>query len=386
MNYRVVCRVFLIGMVATASLIAAEQAPANGGFKPRATIEVRGEYRYITSNGIPDHEPGKFPNPGNPNVISEQKYEFRVPVAPKLGESGRRAGPMLFGVALNGVPFDPGTAETWNGNFQWRFEAITGGINLGLDKSNAHVQPGGKYHYHALPTGLIDRISVEKQKMVLVGYAADGFPIYSQYGYNDPKDVKSGVRKMKGSYKTKDGNRPADAPPGKYDGRFAADWEYVKGLGDLDECNGRVGATAEYPDGIYHYYITEDYPFIPRQFKGEPDASFAKRDGPPGGGRGPGGRQGGGPPGGPGFGPPRGGPGGPGGPPPGERNGDFGGPGQQPPPLEKRDAAPEKPDPEKMLEHAAKLMEEAKRLTDDAAKLKAQSAPCPKAPDEKKDK
>ena len=321
------------------------------GFKPKSTIEIRGDYRFITSNGVPDHQPGAFPNPGNPNTISEQKYEFRVPLHPKAAETPSIVrGPVLFGVALNGVPFDPGTAEVWNGNREWRYEALTGGLNLGLDSSNGHVQPGGKYHYHALPTGMIDRIAVDKQKMVLVGYAADGFPIYSQYGYTDPNDVKSGVKKMKASFKIKDGERPAGAPPGKYNGNFAADWEYVKGLGDLDECNGRVGVTPDYPEGTFHYYITEDYPFVPRNFKGETDASFRKNDmGGPGGPGGPGRR-------GPGFGPPPRGP-------------DFG----LPPPGGVPPSDP--PTREQLLARAKQLSDEAKRLTDEAEKLKE---PAPK--------
>jgi YHYH protein len=76
----------------------------------------------------------------------------------------------------------------------------------------------------------------------------------------------------------------------------------VKGAGDLDECNGRVGVTPEFPGGTYHYYLTSDFPFIPRLYRGTPDSSF-ERHGPPGGPNG--GRPGGGRP-----------PGGPGGPPP----------------------------------------------------------------------
>jgi hypothetical protein len=267
-------------------------------FNNHVSIEVRGEYRYIVANGIPDHQTGDFPNRHNPNSISEQKYEFRMPLHPKVAEKPTPAfGPSLFGVALNGVPFDPGTAEMWNNDPAWRIEAMTGHIDLGIDQSNAHVQPNGAYHYHALPTGMIDKISVDKQKMLLVGYAADGFPIYSQYGYNDPNDLKSGVRKMKSSYRLKEGVRPG-GPGGKYDGKFTSDFEYVKGLGDLDECNGRTGVTPEYPQGSYHYYITEEFPIIARMHRGEPDPSFQKRG--PGPGRG----LGRGPPGGPGFGPP----------------------------------------------------------------------------------
>lgn len=51
-------------------------------------------------------------------------------------------------------------------------------------------------------------------------------------------------------------------------GTFTQDYEYVAGLGDLDECNGRFGVTPEHPEGIYHYYITDTFPFIQRCVKG----------------------------------------------------------------------------------------------------------------------
>ena len=48
------------------------------------------DYRVIRSNGIPDHEPGKFPNRRNPNTISEQDYEFYVPLKPEVNEKPTR--------------------------------------------------------------------------------------------------------------------------------------------------------------------------------------------------------------------------------------------------------------------------------------------------------
>jgi hypothetical protein len=30
---------------------------------------------------------------------------------------------------------------------------------------------------------------------------------------------------------------------------------------DLDECRGRVGATPEFPDGVYHYHLTTTFPY-----------------------------------------------------------------------------------------------------------------------------
>ena len=60
------------------------------------------------------------------------------------------------------------------------------------------------------------------------------------------------------------------------------DYEYSAGLGQLDECNGRRGVTPEFPNGSYHYVLTDSFPFIPRCFRGTPDTSFVR--GPPGGG------------------------------------------------------------------------------------------------------
>src|ERR1051326_1683336 len=161
-------------------------------------------------------------------------------------------------------------------------------MNLGMDKNNAHVQPNGAYHYHGVPTGLLDTLTGGKPKMVLIGWAADGFPIYGPWGYTDPKNATTPLKKMKSSYRVKKGSRP-NGPGGTYDGSYVQDWEYVDGAGDLDECNGRFGVTPEFPQGTYHYYVTETSPFISRQYKGAPDPSFERR-GPPGGG--PGGRGG----------------------------------------------------------------------------------------------
>ena len=47
------------------------------------------------------------------------------------------------------------------------------------------------------------------------------------------------------------------------------DYEYVEGLGDLDQCNGRFGVTPEFPEGIYYYVVTDDFPFFTRCLKGD---------------------------------------------------------------------------------------------------------------------
>ena len=288
-------------------------------------IFTQGQYRIIDSNGIPNHPTGQFPNAENPNTISEQSYEWRMAKEPTFASTVTALFLEPFGVAVNGVPFDPGANEFWNRDRSsgWQYEPMFK-HSLGLDQSNAHVQPNGAYHYHGLPTGLLEKLA-KAPHPVLIGYAADGFPIYAPYGYRDAKNTRSGMTRLRSSYRVKGGTRPS-GPGGKYDGSFVQDYEYVANLGDLDQCNGRFGATNEYPQGIYHYIVTDTFPFIPRQWKGKPDPSFLRhghtgggggREGgfPPGGGPG-GGREGGFPPGGgPGCGreggfPPGGGPGG----------------------------------------------------------------------------
>ena len=251
------------------------------------SIKIEGEYRVIKSNGWPDHAPGAFPRRGNPNTATPQSYSFRVTTKPQVAETPERRGGWWWGVALNGVPFEPGTAETWNNDPQsgWRYEAATGFLNLGLDEHNAHVQPNGSYHYHALPTGLIEHLGGDGRKMLHIGWAADGFPIYTSWAYSVAKDARSRLREMKPGYRLRQGARPAqaDGPGGSYDGRFTQDFEYVKDSGDLDECNGRFGITPEYPEGTYYYCITATFPFVPRMWRGMPDPSFSKGDRPPGG-------------------------------------------------------------------------------------------------------
>ncbi|MEM9372635.1 MAG: YHYH protein [Planctomycetota bacterium] len=248
-----------------------------------ATITVEGDQRIIRANGIPQHQTGTFPTRGNPNAIRPQSHEIRLPVHPTPAGHPTPARPE-FGIAVNGVIFDSGTGEFWTptqgrtlgARSRWNYEALTGDIDLGIDANNAHVQPTGKYHYHGMPTGLIDRLNEdrddEQPQMLLVGWAFDGFPIYAEFGYADPEDPESGVRSLEPSYRVRSGARPESpaGPGGEFDGSFTADWEYVDGLGDLDECNGRTGVTPEFPEGTYYYVITDAFPSVPRFWKGEP--------------------------------------------------------------------------------------------------------------------
>ena len=275
------------------SACSVSQAQLEAATQPHQYVESdNGVTRSITANGIPDHAVGPFPNAGNPNTISAQNYNYTVSVTP--------AGPgasvtKVFAIAESGVVFDPYTAEFWNDNPAWRYEALryatapdyfasNGGgdgtfhpSELGADCNYAHVQPNGAYHYHGIPEQMLPATPGQ----IFLGWAADGYPVFGRWGYVDANDAGSGVAVMRSSYRLKTGARGAGAPSGDYDGTFVADWEYQAGLGDLDDCNGRTGVVtigaSQYTS--YHYYVTDTYPYIPRCFEATPDSSF--NPGPP---------------------------------------------------------------------------------------------------------
>ena len=270
----------------TVSLIPVTESPPGAS---QVSIVIEGDRRVITSNGLPDHSTGRFPNRDNPNGIREQNYRFTMPANPTANETATPLRRQPFGIAVNGVLFDPGTAESWQNDRTsgWNYDALGNAFSLGLDTNNAHVQPNGAYHYHGVPVALSKRLSGGEPKTTLVGWAADGFPIYAVWGYKDAKDPASDVVQLRSSYKLKEGRRPTSngQPGGNYDGIFVEDFEYVQGSGDLDECSGRFGVTPEFPDGTYYYVLTEDFPFVPRAFRGAPDPSFSTRRAPGGPGR-----------------------------------------------------------------------------------------------------
>ncbi len=241
--------------------------------------------RVLTANGIPDHSVGTFPNVNNPNSITSQSISATYTLTPTLTNIATElGGPRgVTGYVLNGVKIDAGTAgscpnnATGNANCSligntgtWSIEALgQSSFNFGVDINNAHVQPGGAYHYHGMPEGFIALQGGGPTKMTLIGWAADGFPIYARYGYSVASDATSPIKVIQGSYQ-KITSVPATRPSTSLYvlGTFRQDWQYVAGSGDLDECNGRTGVTPEFPGGTYHYYATDSYPYLQRCIKG----------------------------------------------------------------------------------------------------------------------
>lgn len=108
---------------------------------------------------------------------------------------------------LNGIELDPIASEPFphqgimsaNMNWEWNLEATN--VQIGLDCNNAHVQPQGKYHYHGSPTLYLQNVNITTSRMTIMGYAADGFPIYYKYAYESANDNTSNIIEMTSSNK-----------------------------------------------------------------------------------------------------------------------------------------------------------------------------------------
>lgn len=236
----------------------------------RISITVEGHQRVIRSNSISVHKTGQYPGPGNPNSISEQSFSVILPLYPEKLPAPRYYQLGTFGIGINGVIFEPQAAEWFHGirGSVWQYDALGGALPLGFDDHMAHVQPNGTYHYHGLPTGLLNRLSLSDDKhSPLIGWAMDGFPIYALFGENDTGQIVE----MRSGYKLKQGTRPSGGnnPGGAYDRAFLADWEHQVDAGDLDKCNGRFTKTPDFPSGTYAYFLTRSFPVVPRCFFGK---------------------------------------------------------------------------------------------------------------------
>lgn len=244
-------------------------------FGTKTKVTIKDDKRIMVTNSLPNHKTGDFPNQGNPNTISAQNKTYTFPASPKYtGEAQWVREP---GVALNGIKFEPGTAEVvvCDTGENYRVEAFQDMIDLGLDFNHAHVQPTGAYHYHGTPTSVIEKFDAGED-LVHVGFAHDGFPMYYS---------KSG--KYKPSYKLLDGDREGEdctytthktidiSVGGHHDGTYGSDFEFVEGSGDLDACNGIT------IDDKYMYLVTDEFPYVSRCLMGEVEQE--ERQGPPNG-------------------------------------------------------------------------------------------------------
>lgn len=244
------------------------------------SVSVSGSDRTITANSIPDHNTGEFPNTGNPHTISAQSATFTITTNPSKNSQTTSLTTSTgqprywFGILDNSIVLAPIANEfftnTSNGedNMDWNESALSSNITLGTDCNNSHVFPTGRYHHHATPSAYVADRGITNSTTTQVGWAADGYPIYYKYGNKDGSVVE-----LASSFRLKTTERGGDgvsAPSGCPDGTYNEDYEYVEGLGDLDECNGY-----DDPTHGYIYVITDTYPSIPRCFMGTPSEDFS---------------------------------------------------------------------------------------------------------------
>jgi hypothetical protein len=244
-------------------------------FGTEVTVNVTNGIRTIVSNSLPNHITGDFPNSGNPNSISAQSKSWSFPAtgtSTGVGVTAREPG-----VALNGVKFEPGTAETvtCQSGERYAVEGLQDVYDLGMDVNNAHVQPSGEYHYHGISEFLVDAFD-DDADLVLVGFAADGFLIYYsksnayKSGYKLSEELRSGTSCVMSL--TRGGSNAFDLDGTAPDGTYTSDWVLSPRSGSLDKCNGGMIS------GEYAYLITSSFPFISRCLMGE----FTEKAGPNG--------------------------------------------------------------------------------------------------------
>jgi len=165
------------------------------------------------------------------------------------------------------------------------------------------------HHYHANPIALryqlgdhvdfnaatdvyTESTNAITRHSPILGWVADGFPVYGPYGFSSASNSASGIRRMVSGYVIRNGQYgtsnltangrstiPAWAarlynvasnsvagpavnttyPLGRYmeDNDYLDDRGYIKGTDfDLDEYNGRWCVTPEFPTGTYAYFQT----------------------------------------------------------------------------------------------------------------------------------
>jgi len=247
-------------------------------------FETTANTRNIFTNNIPDHTYGPF---GGQNNIQGQDFEYSMCLFPTLNTvttpltedstSQGCGGGIVFGISHQGVLYSPFARLYWvNPNTQqenMNFE-IEAEFTLNMDLNGGHVNNLSRYHYHNVPIDyLINDLGISSTShSPLLGYAADGFPIYYKYLYANPMDPMSGISIFQSDYQLKTGVRPGNgitAPNGVYDGTYIQDYEQFPAQSELDHCGGRFGVTPEYPNGTYYYVLTDNWPYIPRCLNGK---------------------------------------------------------------------------------------------------------------------
>lgn len=236
---------------ASASASASESESAAGStlagveaaqWSDNVTITVGADTFRFVSDGIPSHElPDEFlvPTLGSftppvteaevaivPTSIAvvESPVDVEIPLVPEWSDTPTDTSLGTIGVIISG-------AQLFNDYEDQNREFVAIDDNFSIDgvffadACNGHPLAlqadgtgSGDYHYHGVPYCITDDVDADGAHSTILGFLLDGYPVYG------PQDEAGTIITS----------------------------------ADLDECSGHVGATPEFPDGIYHYHLTED--------------------------------------------------------------------------------------------------------------------------------
>lgn len=297
---------------------------------------------YLRTSGLATHTMGPWQNGSFPNLPKNQKVLYRIPRAPVPHTTTNLTGLGAIGYFVDGVAmFDSRDAFYWNGTTDtqgtgsWNRDAY---VNEGptFDPGYAHQENTGTHHYHADPIALryqlgdhVDYNPATKTysestnpvtaHSPILGWVRDGYPVYGPYGFSDPLNAASSVRRMVSGFQLRNGQKGTDNlsnaartsiplwaarmygvstnqigptvstsyPLGRYmeDNAYLGDLlnpstgsNFVQGVDfDLNEYNARFCVTPEFPNGTWAYFVsissngTPTFPYnIGRAFYGNP--------------------------------------------------------------------------------------------------------------------
>jgi hypothetical protein len=286
--------------------MSGNSTPINNGILVNCQkVEYSTSSVYVSTTGVPSYPTGPFVA----TQIADQAAIYQFPINPSrdsTGSKSRTTGGNI-GVFINGVSlFDFRDGVAWDsvsnalcggpgnpacpggpGSAYWNRDAILAEMgSFGCSKGHPAM---GNYHHHQNPSAFKLDLNVvsnvcnlydadglyamdSTQHSPLIGFAYDGFPIYGAYGFKNA-DGTGGVTRIKSGYELRniitrthwaDGTDVEDGPAvgGTYFlGYFREDYEWISNPSNedyLDEYNGRVCITPEYPLGTYCYFATVD--------------------------------------------------------------------------------------------------------------------------------
>ncbi|MEM7673655.1 MAG: YHYH protein, partial [Verrucomicrobiota bacterium] len=292
-------------------------------------VSYNANFVYVRSSGLGSHVMGPWwrdnENPteifGNWPGSSAFVMSFprlADPRTPTIPQNRTLTGGGAIGMFVDGVAmFDARDTLSWSpqdqadgnvggtivGTGYWERDAY---VNEGptFDAAFAH-QAGETYHYHANPPALRHQLgdSVDYNPALneyseivggngehspILGWVRDGLPIYGPYGYSDPMDSGSPVRRMISGFRIRlgletpgaartsfpdwvvryrgvlpDDEYGPDVSPLYPSGHYLQDYEYLGDVGytigvdfDLDEYNTRFCVTPEFPGGVRAYFVS----------------------------------------------------------------------------------------------------------------------------------